>query len=244
MNMELDFIKEMFDSIAPKYDFLNRFLSLGQDVLWRREMVKAASLPNGNSMVLDVACGTCDVAIEVKKQKQRGATIIATDFSPGMLILGKKKVESDYSATGASGTRLSPINIHLVAGNALFLPFRGGFFDAVFIAFGIRNIMDRKGALKAFHSMLKKGGKLAVLELTSPPKGFFRDIYMLYFQKILPSIGGLFSKNAGAYHYLPESVLKFPSPREFGVLMEDAGFKNVRWKMMTLGIVTLFVGEL
>lgn len=236
MNMELDFIKEMFDSIAPKYDFLNRFLSLGQDVLWRREMVKAATLPDEACMVLDVACGTCDVAIEVKKQKQKGSTIIATDFSPGMLFLGKQKVESGKDKKGNS-------SIHLAAGNALSLPFKENIFNGVFIAFGIRNIMDRKGALQAFHSMLKKGGKLVVLELTSPPDGFFRDVYMLYFQRILPAIGALFSKNSNAYSYLPQSVLKFPSPCGFAGLMGEAGFENVRWKGMTLGIVTLFVGE-
>ncbi len=243
--MELDFIKEMFDSIAPKYDFLNRFLSLGQDVLWRREMVKAAALPD-KSMVLDVACGTCDVAIEVKKQKGMGAAVFATDFSPGMLFLGKQKVESGEKIKSGKGMKKGikgENNIHLAAGNALCLPFKEDLFDGVFIAFGIRNIMDRKGGLQAFHKMLKKGGKLAVLELTSPPDGFFKDIYMFYFQRILPAIGGVFSKNLNAYHYLPESVLKFPPPQEFAGLMGEAGFENVRWKGMTLGIVTLFVGN-
>ncbi|WP_080802810.1 bifunctional demethylmenaquinone methyltransferase/2-methoxy-6-polyprenyl-1,4-benzoquinol methylase UbiE [Desulfamplus magnetovallimortis] len=233
MNMELDFIKEMFDNIAPKYDFLNRFLSLGQDILWRQEMVKASSIPHSGCMVLDVACGTCDVAIEVAKQSS-GTKIIATDFSPGMLILGKKKVSSKNSKD----------KIHLAAGNALSLPFRDAIFDAVFIAFGIRNIMDRQGALQSFAKVLKKGGKVVVLELTSPSGRFLRDIYMFYFQRVLPSIGGLFSKNRHAYHYLPESVMKFPLPDQFAEIMRNSGFKNVKWKGMTFGIVTLFVGEI
>ena len=278
MNMELDFVKEMFDSIAPQYDFLNRFLSMRQDVMWRKEMVRAAALPEKGCMVLDVACGTCDVALEVKRQRGKGGRVIATDFSPGMLVLGKRKVDADAAKSsvsrGAPAPGVSqknthelspttnnensdvamPVNsfqinsqkltgIHLVAGNALSLPFVGGIFDAIFIAFGIRNIMDRKGALAAFHDILKPKGRVVVLELTTPSKGFFRDLYLLYFQQILPAIGGLFSKNQGAYHYLPESVLKFPSPSAFAQLMRDAGFRNVKWKGMTLGIVTLFVGE-
>ncbi len=253
MNMELDFVKEMFDSIAPQYDFLNRFLSMRQDVLWRKEMVRAAALPENGCMVLDVACGTCDVALEVKRQKGRGGRVIATDFSPGMLVLGKRKVYADAVKSSMSGgTRASgenqtnsqtPTGIHLVAGNALSLPFVRGIFDSIFIAFGIRNIMDRKGALASFHDMLKPKGRVVVLELTTPPKGFFRDLYLLYFQKILPAIGGIFSKNQGAYHYLPASVLKFPAPSAFARLMRDTGFRNVKWKGMTLGIVTLFVGE-
>ncbi|MBF0201762.1 MAG: class I SAM-dependent methyltransferase [Desulfamplus sp.] len=263
MNMELDFIKEMFDSIASRYDFLNRFLSMGQDVVWRREMVKAAALAGQGCKVLDVACGTCDVAIEVCRQTGSGATIAATDFSPGMLAIGKAKVddlEADAlkadalidaplrhgcrekpSKINLSKTRLS--KIHLVAGNALYLPFPGALFDAVFIAFGIRNIMDRKGALRSFHGVLKKGGRLVVLELTSPPRGFFKDIYMLYFQRILPAVGAFFSRNSRAYSYLPASVLKFPPPGEFAAMMKECGFSQVRWKGMTFGIVTLFVGS-
>lgn len=255
MNMELDFVKEMFDSIAPKYDFLNRFLSLRQDLLWRREMVKAAELPEKRFRVLDVACGTCDVALEVARQRRRGGCIVATDFSPGMLALGHQKVDAalmdrrilnSVSSTGKmDGNKRSDrgTTIHLVAGNALSLPFSGGIFHGVFIAFGIRNIMDRKGALKAFYDMLEPGGRCVVLELTTPSKGFFRALYLFYFQRILPAIGGLFSKNQGAYHYLPASVLKFPQPKAFARLMGEVGFDNVRWKGMTFGIVTLFVGE-
>ena len=231
MNMELDFIRDMFDSIAPKYDFLNRFLSLRQDVRWRREMVQAAQIPKKGA-ILDVACGTCDVAMEVRSQTGKSTTIIGTDFSPGMLTLGKKKLDKSKRFQ----------SIRLACGNALALPFKHGLFDAVTIAFGIRNIMDREGALKAFHQALKPGGKVVVLELTAPEKGLFRKLYLFYFKQILPGIGSLFSKNAGAYHYLPASVLKFPSPTEFARIMGRSGFTDVQWKPMTLGIVTLFVG--
>ena len=231
MNMELDFIKDMFDSIAPKYDFLNRFLSLRQDVVWRRQMVKAAAIPDGG-VVLDVACGTCDVALEIKKQKGNRATVSGTDFSPGMLFLGKEKILSHC------GT----MDIGLAAGNALALPFKDNCFDALFIAFGIRNIMDRKSALVDFHRTLKENGKVVILELSAPRQGGFQRLYMTYFQKILPLIGGIFSKNKNAYHYLPASVLKFPGAPSFASTMEKAGFNDIQWKKMTLGIVTLFVG--
>ncbi len=231
MDIELDFIKDMFDSIAPKYDFLNRFLSLGQDIRWRRELVISVGIPD-HSKVIDIACGTCDVALEIKKQKKNKTEIFAADFSPGMLELGKKKKSNKDN----NGT------IHLIAANALELPFKQNKFDAVFIAFGIRNIMNRKAALREFYNSLKKGGKVAVLELTTPEKGIIKKLYLLYFKKVLPVMGALFSKNSGAYHYLPDSVLKFPSPADFARIMKQAGFSKIKWKQMTFGIVTLFVG--
>ncbi len=231
MNKELDFVKDMFDRIAPRYDFLNRLLSMRQDIVWRNQMVRAAALQNG-SRVLDVACGTCDVALEINSQLKGQTQISGLDFSFGMLRLGKLKLLKKKNK-----------NIKLINADALNLPFKHHIFDAVFIAFGIRNIMDRQRAVKAFFDTLKRGGRLAVLELTSPEKGFFRSLYLLYFQKILPMIGSFFSKDNNAYTYLPESVLKFPTPVEFSKLMKEAGFKNVRFKQMTFGIVTLFIGS-
>lgn len=231
MNKELDFVKDMFDRIAPKYDFLNRLLSMRQDIVWRTHMVKAANLQK-NSRVLDVACGTCDVALEVNSQLMGHPQIFGLDFSFGMLRLGKQKLINQDKK-----------NIVLLNADALNLPFQHNIFDAVFIAFGIRNIMDRQRAISAFFKVLNNGGRLAVLELTTPEKGIFRSLYLLYFQKILPIIGSFFSKHNKAYTYLPESVLKFPTPQEFSKIMKQAGFKNIRFKQMTFGIVTLFIGH-
>lgn len=231
MNTELDFIQGMFDRIAPKYDFLNRLLSLRQDVRWRREMVEAAGLKNG-SAALDVACGTCDVALEIEKRKGKDCRITGTDFSLKMLSLGAEK-----AARSARKGR-----IDLAAGNALHLPFKNECFDAVFIAFGIRNIMDRKSALENFRQVLKKGGRVVVLELTTPSAGVMRSLYLAYFRQILPMIGRFFSGSRGAYAYLPESVLRFPASETFASVMRSAGFTGIRWKPMTFGIVTLFVG--
>ncbi|WP_321416325.1 bifunctional demethylmenaquinone methyltransferase/2-methoxy-6-polyprenyl-1,4-benzoquinol methylase UbiE [uncultured Desulfobacter sp.] len=230
MNQELDFVKEMFDKIAPKYDFLNRLLSMRQDVYWRREMVKAAKLESG-AEILDAACGTCDVGLEVSRTLKGRASITGLDFSFGMLALGRKKLNCPAGRA-----------IALVNGDALTLPIKNQQFDAGFMAFGIRNIMNRIGAMKEFHRTLKPGGRIIILELTTPQKGVMRKLYLLYFQKILPLIGSFFSKHGNAYAYLPESVLKFPDPVSFASQMKRAGFKQIRFKEMTLGIVTLFVG--
>jgi demethylmenaquinone methyltransferase/2-methoxy-6-polyprenyl-1,4-benzoquinol methylase len=230
MNQELDFVKEMFDKIAPKYDFLNRLLSMRQDVYWRREMVKAAQLKSG-AAVLDAACGTCDVGLEASRFLKGRTSITGLDFSFGMLALGKRKLN------GPRGQAICLVN-----GDALNLPVRNQQFDAGFMAFGIRNIMNRTGAMKEFYRTLKPGGRIIILELTTPQKGLMRRLYLLYFQKILPIIGSFFSKHGNAYAYLPESVLKFPDPVSFANQMKAAGFKDIRFKAMTLGIVTLFVG--
>ncbi|MCD4741982.1 MAG: bifunctional demethylmenaquinone methyltransferase/2-methoxy-6-polyprenyl-1,4-benzoquinol methylase UbiE [Desulfobacteraceae bacterium] len=231
MNKELDFIQAMFNSIAPKYDFLNRFLSLRQDVYWRKEMVQAANLGKG-TLALDVACGTCDVGIEIQKQHKNQCKVFGTDFSQNMLSFAQKKIHSGINKT----------TINLAAGNALFLPFKDNLFDAVFIAFGIRNIMDRANTLREFKKCLKKDGRVVILELTTPAPSLLKNLYILYFKKLLPLVGAFFSKNAGAYTYLPESVMKFPEPLEFTKIMKHAGFTNIKWKRMTFGIVTLFTG--
>jgi demethylmenaquinone methyltransferase/2-methoxy-6-polyprenyl-1,4-benzoquinol methylase len=231
---ELPFIREMFDKIAPRYDFLNRTLSMKRDVAWRKEMVKSLGLRKGKeSCVLDVACGTCDVALEAVKETGKKTRVFGLDFSLNMLVLGRRKI----SEAGVSG------NIPLLAGNGLCLPFGASLFDAATIAFGIRNIADKEKALSEFERCLKPGGTLAVLELSTPENRFFQALYLFYFLKILPMVGGIFSKNRSAYEYLPESVLRFPRSEAFAALMEKAGFKEVAWKKMTFGIVTLYTGK-
>ncbi len=228
---ELPFIQNMFDAIAPKYDLLNRLLSLRQDVAWRNQLVRALGLKR-QCLILDVACGTGDVALAVCRANP-SAKVVGVDFAPRMLTKARKKIHA---------AKLMD-NIDLLAGDALYLPFRPSAFDAVTIAFGIRNIVDKETALGVFYRCLKPGGLLLVLELTTPEKGIFRWVYLSYFQKILPLIGAFLSKHNRAYQYLPDSVLKFPSAGRFAAMMRSAGFGEIRWKPLTFGISTLFVGR-
>jgi demethylmenaquinone methyltransferase/2-methoxy-6-polyprenyl-1,4-benzoquinol methylase len=193
-------------------------------------MVSAMNLPQYAS-VLDVACGTGDVSLEILKQ-YASVTVCGIDISPEMLKRGHRKIRH----------RKADSAIHLIVGNALELPVASESVDAVTIAFGIRNIVDKRSALEAFYAALKKGGMLVVLELTVPETKLLRVLYLSYFQKILPLIGGFFSRHQQAYEYLPQSVMNFPKSAKFAAIMRSAGFVRVKWKPMTFGIVTLFAG--
>ena len=230
-NAELPFIREMFETIAPKYDLLNRLLSLRCDVLWRKALVSEINIPD-KGKILDIACGTGEIGIEILQKINTGINVYGLDFSINMLELAKDKIKKHGKES----------LLHLAAGNAFYLPFKDNTFDAVSIAFGIRNISDKLTALKAFRNSLKNGGMLLILELNTPPKGLLLNSYLLYFEKILPLIGWFFSKNLMAYQYLPDSVINFPAPEDFAQIMIKAGFSDVRWKRMTLGIVNLFIG--
>lgn len=229
---ELPFIQNMFDSIAPKYDLLNRLLSLRQDVVWRRQVVRALNLKK-DDLILDAACGTGDVALAVCHAGTPDVRVVGIDFAPQMLTAAKKKVVAAQLGE----------KIVLLAGDALCLPFLPECFNAVTIAFGIRNIVDKQRALAHFYDALKPDGRLLVLELTTPSTGLLRWAYLFYFQKILPLVGTFFSKHGNAYHYLPDSVLKFPPSEQFARMMGRAGFREVKWKALTFGIATLFVGR-
>jgi demethylmenaquinone methyltransferase/2-methoxy-6-polyprenyl-1,4-benzoquinol methylase len=180
-----------------------------------------------------MATGTGDVALEIGRQKGKSITVWGVDFALNMLQLGKKKI---------LGTRHC-MDIRQAQGDAFHPPFKPGVFDAVTIAFGIRNIADKKRVLKAFYEVLKKGGQVLILELTLPKIGYMQDLYCIYFQKVLPMIGRILSGHSEAYGYLPDSVLKFPSPRDFCKLMEEVGFERVSYKQLTFGICTLFTGS-
>jgi demethylmenaquinone methyltransferase / 2-methoxy-6-polyprenyl-1,4-benzoquinol methylase len=229
---ELDFVRDMFDRIAPRYDFLNRFLSLRQDVCWRRTLVAALDLAPG-ARVLDAACGTADVGLEIFRQTRGGTTTVGIDFAPEMLRLAVPKIDGVVPAG----------NICLAAADAFDLPFRPGGFDAVTMAFGIRNIQDKAAVLRRFRDQLKPGGRLAILELATPDQGILRRAYLFYFNHLLPFIGRFFSSHSFAYSYLPQSVARFPAAHRFAALMRQAGFRNVRYRKLTMGVTVVFVGE-
>ncbi len=224
-------IQEMFDTIAPRYDFLNRLLSFGIDRRWRRFAVKQIRYVEGGR-ILDVATGTGDVALEIATRTPASIGIVGIDFSKEMVELGKEKVKRSPFA-GRISMQVAPCEA---------IPFDDNSFDSVTIAFGIRNVVDRALGLKEMHRILKTDGRAVILEFSTPRSALFKALYHFYFLKILPLIGGLFSQFS-AYKYLPDSVMEFPSQEKFKEIMAGVGFRNLRHFDLTGGIATVYVGE-
>lgn len=223
-------IRTLFDRIAPEYDRLNHILSLNMDKGWRRKAVRETVDADTPLNVLDVACGTGDFTIEIAQKAPQGSRVTGIDLSEGMMSVGREKI------------RQAGVIAEMVQGDCEALPFEDGSFDRVSAAFGVRNFEHLDVGLSEMHRVLKTGGKLVVLELSVPSNSFIRWCYCLYFQKVLPVIGGWISGNRGAYEYLPESVLRFPSPEKFMKMMEDVGFAEVSHRSFTLGICRMYVG--
>ena len=217
----------MFDAIAPRYDLLNRVLSLGLDQSWRRRAVRSLAL-TGRERVLDVCTGTADVAIAASRGG--AARVVGIDFATVMLELGAAKIQ-------ASGGR-DPIL--LARGDATCIPAQTASVDAATVAFGIRNVEHPERACRELARTLKPGGRLAILEFGAPTIPGLRSIYRLYFQWLLPQIGRVVSHHEGAYSYLPASVGTFPSPADFMTSLRQSGFRDVEAIPLTFGIVYLY----
>jgi demethylmenaquinone methyltransferase / 2-methoxy-6-polyprenyl-1,4-benzoquinol methylase len=226
---EADAVQQMFSDIAFRYDFLNRLLSFGIDRFWRREAVRiiAEAKPQ---RILDVATGTADLAISLK-QALPDAEVIGVDFAEPMLEFGRKKVSKLH------------LTLPLLQGDGLNLAYPDNSFDALTIAYGIRNFTDRQRGLEEFYRVLKPGGRLVVLEFPPPPKHLFGRLFRFYFLGVSPYIAGLFSGRRDAYVYLGKSVLNFPSPIALASMMGQAGFVRIRYKLQTFGVSALHVAE-
>ena len=225
-NKERAAIAQMFDQIALRYDFLNHFFSLHIDKIWRRKAVnELRGQPAGK--VLDVATGTADLALIIQK-RLRPEHITGVDISEGMLAIGRQKIEKKSLSQ----------QISLQYGASEALPFTDQTFDAVTVAFGVRNFECLEKGLDEMFRVLKTGGKLVILEFSMPKNRLFRGIFNFY----LPLMGRFFSKNAHAYQYLPESVQLFPCGSEFKTIMENIGFKNVKSKTLTFGVASVYMG--
>ena len=264
-------IRDNFDAIAPRYDLTNRVISFGIDLHWRRVAIRQlAGLPR-DAVVLDLACGTCDMARETLRQK-RAARVVGADLSRTMLGLARTKLAGRApsathgegaapsartpsgtqgegaapSATGgaraglAGGRTIPPVA--LVNAPAESLPFRDASFDAVTIAFGIRNVPDFRAGLKEMLRVLRRGGRACILEFSTPPSKLWWTVYNYYFFNILPRVGGLITGRPAAYQYLTESVALFPDADEFKAAMEEAGFARVSYLTMNGGIVCVHTG--
>jgi demethylmenaquinone methyltransferase/2-methoxy-6-polyprenyl-1,4-benzoquinol methylase len=223
-------VERMFSAIASRYDFLNRVLSAGRDRVWRRRAIAATRLPPDGRLV-DVCTGTADMALEAARQFPR-VQIVGVDFSAPMIALGQAKVVR----AGLSD------RVQLQVAPAEALPLPDSEFDAATVAFGLRNVPDRLHALREMHRVLRPGGRVVILEFTTPPGRLFRGLYLWYFHRVLPRIGRLVSGHATAYSYLPASVEDFPRPEGLSAWMREAGFSDVSYELLTAGIVAIHVG--
>jgi demethylmenaquinone methyltransferase / 2-methoxy-6-polyprenyl-1,4-benzoquinol methylase len=214
-------VRTMFDRIAPVYDVMNRVMTMGLDLRWRRIAAEAVVRP-GDS-VLDACCGTGDLAIAARKAG--GEKITGLDFSTAMLERARRKSQS----------------IEWVEGDLLALPFENGSFEAATVGFGVRNVADLERALAELRRVLAAGGRLAILEITTP-RGLLAPFYRVWFDRVVPLLGKLL-KGGAAYSYLPASVRRFPEPGELAGLMLASGFDGVEWRTFAGGVVALHIGR-
>ncbi len=220
------YVRQMFGRIARRYDLLNRLMTLGRDRAWRREAVRRVAVPPGGR-ALDVACGTGDLALEVRRQVADARTV-GIDFTPEMLI---------RAASRAAGT-----GVAWVLADALRLPFVDGSFDAALSAFALRNVTSIPAAFAEMYRVVRPGGRVTNLEIAQPRLPLFRRGFALYFYRVVPRIGGLISGQRDAYTYLPYSLSAFLNPPQIAEVMRQAGWNGVRFWRRMLGTVALHLG--
>jgi len=225
-------VEAMFDAIAPRYDLLNRVLSLGIDQHWRTRAIRCLA-DDQPARVLDVATGTADLAIKAERMLHP-REVVGVDLSAEMLRFGRQKLNQKG---------LSP-RITLVQGDAAALPFDADAFDAALVAFGVRNFENLVAGLRGIGRVLAPGSQLVVLEFSYPRAFPIKQLYGWYSTTVLPRIGGALSPDAGAYEYLPDSVAAFPDGADFLTRMEAAGFTDLRWEPLTFGIASLYSGRI
>jgi len=225
-----DSIRKLFDTIAPTYDFLNHLLSLRRDFYWRKMAVR--ELKGVGGWILDIATGTGDVAIEIIQQRGYQKKVFGLDFSEPMIKRARQKILRKGFFQ----------SIVLSRGDAIDLPFRENTFSASIIAFGLRNIPNKEQALSEMIRVIKRGGKVIVLEFTFPRDELMRRLYPFYFRKLLPWLGGLISGDRGAYVYLPESVTQFPHAEDYEEMLKRSGLEEIRSRRLTFGIASIISG--
>jgi len=224
-------VRDMFDNVAGRYDFLNRLLSMGVDISWRKRLIKELKAYHPKQ-VLDMATGTADLAIMASKSLP-DTQITGIDLSPNMVAKGNEKV-----ARSGLDQR-----VKLKVGDSEKIRAERGSYDGAMVSFGVRNFENLKLGLSELHRVLQPGKPLMVLEFTKPTIFPVKQVFNLYFRLILPVIGKVFSKDKRAYTYLYESVQAFPGYDDFKVIMEEVGFKNCRWHALSFGICCLYIGE-
>jgi demethylmenaquinone methyltransferase / 2-methoxy-6-polyprenyl-1,4-benzoquinol methylase len=224
-------VELMFNNISPKYDLLNKVLSLGIDKIWRKKSLNLLK-SNQPKVILDVATGTADLAIEAAG-RLKPASIVGIDIAEEMLQIGREKIQAK---------QLDKI-ITLQKGDSEKINFPDNTFDAVVVSFGVRNFEHLEVGLGEIYRVLKPGGNIMVLEFSKPQKAPFKQVYQFYFKNILPVIGKLVSKDTAAYTYLPDSVNAFPDGKAFCSILEKLGFTIEHYKPLTFGVCTAYVGK-
>ena len=224
-------IAAMFDRISPKYDALNHLLSLNIDKVWRQKTAKTVTKSQPKT-ILDLATGTADLAIALAKRNPQ-AHIIGMDISEKMLEIGKAKITKQHIEN----------QVELRLGDAAALPFESNSFDAVTVAFGVRNFENLEQGLSEIHRVLKPNGWAVILEFSMPERFPIKQLYALYFKHLLPAIGKAVSKDGNAYSYLPMSVERFPKPKDFLRMLAEKGLENGMAKTLSFGIATLYTAE-
>jgi len=223
-------VTKMFDNISENYDGLNRVISFGIDIQWRKKVVKIVAMSNADK-ILDIATGTGDLAINLAKTN--ASSIIGLDISPGMLEVGKRKVAQLHLEN----------KITLVLGDGEKLPFDDDHFDAITVAFGVRNFENLTQGLTEILRVLKPGGTFVVLETSVPTKTPFKQGYHLYTSKIMPFIGKLFSKDDSAYKYLSDSAHVFPYGKKFNNILQKIGFIDIENRPQTFGVASIYIAK-
>jgi demethylmenaquinone methyltransferase/2-methoxy-6-polyprenyl-1,4-benzoquinol methylase len=221
-------VAHMFNNIAQRYDFLNHFLSLGIDKIWRRKTIRTLKGIPVNSTLLDVASGTGDLAIAALKLKPQ--KIVGIDISEKMLSIGMNKIEK---------RKLDQI-ISLQKGDSENIEFNNDYFDGITVAFGVRNFENLSKGLSEMYRVLKPNGKVAILEFSKPKQFPVKQIYNFYFKRMLPFIGKLISKDYAAYTYLYDSVTQFPEGEQFTDELKSLGFKNCTYRKLSFGIASIY----
>jgi demethylmenaquinone methyltransferase/2-methoxy-6-polyprenyl-1,4-benzoquinol methylase len=226
-----DLVREVFDSVADSYDLMNDLMSLGVHRLWKRDFAANSGIGLGDR-VLDLAGGTGDIAALLSKRVGVNGRVVLSDINEAMLNVGRQRLENQGIAN----------NIRYAIANAEFLPFEDGEFDAVTIAFGLRNVTDKNAALKEMHRVLRPGGKAMILEFSAVQPEPLKAIYDAWSFGALPLLGKLIANDEESYRYLAESIRKHPPPEELAEMMKDAGFDQVRFRNLTGGIVAIHTG--
>ena len=224
-------VAHMFNNIAPRYDFLNRFLSAGIDISWRKKALSLLKKDNPKK-ILDIATGTADVTI-LASRILTPQKIIGIDISDGMLELGRQKI--------ANLKLQNTIELH--NGDSEAIQFEDESFDAVTVSFGVRNFQHLEKGLHEIKRVLRKGGKLVILEFSRPSLPGIQQVYKLYMSILAPGVGKIFTKNREAYQYLNDSVQKFPEGKDFLNVLDSIGFNNTSFKRLSLGICSIYIGE-